>query len=91
VVKDTAQITYQNLEGYQAESSYYTLTLSWDRELPALVAFVLQQNMNFATAEWKPTEKQITFAPLNYIDKERIRKSLMPFGGVWFSEEVVTF
>ena len=90
-VKDTAQITYQNLEGYQPESSYYTLILTWDKELPALVAYVLHQNLSYSISEWMPETKQLKFAPLNFVQKEQIRKSLMSFGGISLTESVLTF
>ncbi len=90
-VSNSEKITYQNLLGYQSEMSYYNLTMTWTNDLPQLIAFLLQQNQDFSIAEWNPTEKQIKFAPLNYVQKEKIKKSLLPYGDISFIEFVITF
>lgn len=91
VVADTSMVTYQNLENFQSETSYYSLTMTWDDDLPALVAYMLQQNFSFSIADWNPEDHKISFQPLNYAQKEKIRKSILPLGGVSFVESVLTF
>jgi hypothetical protein len=90
-VKDTTMLTFQNLEGYQADETYYELTMSWENEFPAFVAVLLNENLNFVVHEWLPEQKKLKFAPLNFVQKERIRKILSYFTSVRFTENVLTF
>lgn len=90
-VKDTTLLTFQNLEAYQADESYYELTMSWENDFPALIAVLLNANLNFVVHEWLPDQKQLKFAPLNFVQKEKIRKTLGSFAAVRFTENVLTF
>lgn len=90
-LKDTTLITMESLEGYKTDEIYYDLVMSWDKNLPAMIAFELNENFSFAVSSWNPTERCVKFAPLNYTQKEKIRKVLGSYGFVSFAENVITF
>jgi hypothetical protein len=90
-LKDTTSITIESLEGYKTDEMYYDLVMSWDKYLPAMIAFELNENFSFAVSAWNPTERYVKFAPLNYTQKEKIRKVLGTYGFVSFTENVITF
>ena len=90
-VENENQVSLNNLVGFDQNTTYYQLELTWENEMPRLVAYYLEQNFTELIAQWKPENGSIQFMPLTFAQKEKIRRALINLGDVRFSEMILTF
>jgi len=90
-VQETSHLSLEQLEGFENRTTYYRLVMNWEEDLPRLVAYFLEQNFTEYIAQWNHEEGSVEFLPLSFLQKERIRRALMPLGDVRISETILTF
>ncbi len=90
-VENENQVSLNTLQGFDQNTTYYQLELTWENEMPRLVAYYLEQNFTELIAQWNPENGSIQFMPLTFAQKEKIRRALINLGDVRFSEMILTF
>jgi hypothetical protein len=90
-VENENQVSLNNLLGFDQNTTYYQLELTWENEMPRLVAYYLEQNFTELIAQWNPELGSIQFMPLTFAQKEKIRRALINLGEVRFAETILTF
>lgn len=90
-VENENQVSLNTLVGFDQNTTYYQLELTWENEMPRLVAYYLEQNFTEFIAQWNNETGRVQFMPLTFAQKEKIRRALINLGELKFSETILTF
>lgn len=90
-VENAGQVALNNLMGFDQNTTYYHLEMSWESDMPRLIAYYLEQNFTEFIANWNHESGRIQFMPLTFAQKEKIRRALINLGEVQFTETILTF
>ena len=90
-VENENQVSLNTLVGFDQNTTYYQLELTWENEMPRLVAYYLEQNFTEFIAQWNNETGSVQFMPLTFAQKEKIRRALINLGELKFSETILTF
>ncbi len=90
-VENASQVALNNLMGFDQNTTYYHLEMSWELDMPRLIAYYLEQHFLEVIAHWDHQSGKIQFMPLTFAQKEKIRRALINLGEVQFTETILTF
>ncbi len=90
-VENANQVALNNLMGFDQNTTYYHLEMSWELAMPRLIAYYLEQHFLEVIAHWDHQSGKIQFMPLTFAQKEKIRRALINLGEVQFTETILTF
>lgn len=89
VLSDSLRTDKENLEQKLSERTFYSVTLTWEKELPFLAAQYVENNFTDAIWEWNATNNSVVFSPLSYAEKERLIRIVNNFSGLNIKQSIV--
>lgn len=91
VLLDSLRTDKENLEQKLSERTFYSVTLTWEKELPFLAAQYVENNFTEAIWEWNTTNNSVVFSPLSYSEKERLIRIVNNFSGLKIKPSIVLY